>query len=808
MILNSLVYNENYCRIALPHIKSAYFQNMGEQHVFGMIDSFVNEFGTQPTPEALAAILERTNLAEGIYNDALSVISEMEPQSENVDWLLKESEAWALDNSLANAVRRANRVYQGEDELTRDQLPDLFAEANDVKFQEDLGHFYWEQAAEHFDLQHSEQVKLPFKVKILNQITRGGVSPKTLNVVLAGINTGKAQPLYSNIITPDGVKKMGDITVGDRVVVRDGSSAVVTGVYPQGVKSVYEITLADGRKTRACGEHLWNVHKGSINEPAKTVDTAEVIRLLGLKKYDQNGTNKLYLDMPHAVQYGDDVDIELPIDPYLLGVLLGDGCLSGQGSPMFSTPDEHIVNRVRELVGLYGCDVNYAGSYDYRIVCNGKRNNPVKDILVDLGLWGHKAQSKFIPEKYLKGSIKQRLELVRGLMDTDGYADKNGCMEFYTTSVELSNGMVQLIRSLGGYDKVKVTESWFDGKRYSDCFHNSIKMRPETELFTLPRKLERANKRSKGVEGIAIKSIELVDETECQCIMVDHPEHLYLVDDFVVTHNTTFLIDRACEQCELGKNVLYITCEVEERVIRHRSDVRMLDVDFDRLERMTKNEYLAYIAKKRRSTSGEFVIKEYPSGTCTASMIRQYIKSVEQRKGIKFDIICVDYLTEMASGRLPVHMMSNTNVYFGSVARELRALAFEFNVPVWTAMQLTRDKQDGLNAKVSDTADAITIPKIADFMLSIGMEEVDGMLKQAYVTQMKNRYDDKAKLPHFRIGLDNSRQLFFDLGYEQQEGVMSESQIKYLKGRDKVIAGANPETLKEKDSVENWSFGE
>lgn len=462
IILNSLVYNEAYSRIALPHIKAEYFQNLGEQHVFGMIDTFVNEFGTLPTPEALAAILERKTLAEGIYNDALNIITEMEPQKEDTKWLIKESQAWALDNSLANAVKRANRVYQGEDELTREQLPDLFAEANSVSFDEDLGHFYWEQASKHYDLQHDEQVKLPFKVKILNQITRGGVSPKTLNIVLAGINVGK----------------------------------------------------------------------------------------------------------------------------------------------------------------------------------------------------------------------------------------------------------------------------------------------------------------------------------------------------------TTFLIDRACEQCELGKNVLYITCEVEERVIRHRSDVRMLDVNFDRLESMTKNEYLAYITKKRRATSGEFVIKEFPAGVCTASMIKQYVKSVEQKRGIKFDIIVVDYLTEMASGRLPIHMVSNTNVYYGSVARELRALAFEFEVPVWTAMQLTRDKQDGLNARVSDTADAISIPKVADLMFSVGMEDSDSMLKQALVSQMKNRYDDKSKLRSFRIGLDNDRQLFFDLGYDQQEGILDEKQIAYLKGKkDYIVAGEDPHTLKQEDSVESWTFG-
>lgn len=462
LVLNHLVFNEPFMRQSLPHLRAEYFESLGEQHVFGLIDEFINEYGSQPTPETLVAKLERTTLSEGVYKEAIEATLNLEPGLENIDWMLNETEEWAKDRALYNAVRLASKVYAGESEVTPGQLQDVFGDVQNIKFSEDLGHFYWEAAAEHFDKMHEGKNKIPFLIEIMNMITRGGLEPKTLNVVLAGINVGK----------------------------------------------------------------------------------------------------------------------------------------------------------------------------------------------------------------------------------------------------------------------------------------------------------------------------------------------------------TTWLIDRACEQVEQGKNVIYFTLEVDQNKIRHRSDARMLNIDFDRLENLSKQEYLGYVSKKKRSTDGVFVIKEYPSGTAHAGHFRNHIKEIERQRGIKFDMIVIDYITEAISSRLPIHMMSNSNTYFGSVAREFRALAHEFEVPVWTAMQLTRDKQDGLDSSVSDTADSITIPKIADFMFSLGMSNEDAMLKQAYATQMKNRYADKNKMRNFRIGLDNDRQIFFDVPSEMQEGVMTDELIHEIKNKKKGLVQSkdNPQSYKNSDSVNNWNF--
>lgn len=803
IVLNNLVYNEAYMRECLPHLKAGYFRTVGEQHVFGLIDEFVNEYGVAPTPEVLVVKLERSKLSESIYTEALQIVTEMEPSNDNLKWLRDETEAWAKDRALANAVRRAVRIYGGEEkDGDANMLPEMFQEALSVSFSEDMGHVYWEMASKQFDEMREEGIKVPFGADIsyMNDITRGGVETKSLNIVLAGINTGKAQPLSSLILTPNGWVRMGDIKVGDMVYAVDGSITRVNGVFPQGVKLVNRITLWDGRQTRACDEHLWRMRKTRSGD--KVVDTQELKRLLQLKKYASRN-NRIYLDLPEPIQFG---GVELPLDPWFVGYMIGNGCLTD--SVMFSTQDQSVVERIRGYVGAFGCRVVHRGDYDYRISKNDQGvTNPVKDIMKEVGLWGHKSYTKSVPKMYLEGSVEQRLELLRGLMDSDGYVDNRGSMSFSTTSKQLALDVQYLVRSLGGMAKLSSGHGVLNGVAKAESFGVGVRLRSSINPFWVERKATRADMRQKPLDVVSVDSIVEDGYEECQCISVEHDSHLYVTDDFVVTHNTTWLIDRAMEQVELGKNVFYFTLEIQEKKIRHRADARILGMEFDRLEKMTKPEYLAAIEMKHRKATGQLFIKEYAPGTAHIGHFRHYITQIYRKYGIKPDMIIIDYITEAISSRLPIHMIGNTNTYFGSVAREFRTLGFEYEVPVWTAMQLQRDKQDGLGGKIGDVADAISIPKIADFMITIGREEADVLLKQCTVTQTKSRYDDKDKMRTFRLGLDNSRQKFFNCVGESLPDPTLSVADRIRQSEKRITTGNNP-TLNEADSVLNWDFSQ
>ncbi|AUR97871.1 homing endonuclease [Vibrio phage 1.244.A._10N.261.54.C3] len=801
LVINHLVTNEPFLRKVQPYMRAEYFKTEGEKVVFGLIDEFVTEYNAAPTVDALVVSLDKMKLAEGIFNQSIEVLEQIEPGIEQLDWLVKETEEWARDVAVHNAIKRSLRIYNGNDtEMGRGEIPNMLQDALDISFDTDLGHVYWEMAAEQYDYMHADETKFPFNTEIMNQVTRGGITNKTLNVVMMGINLGKAQPLHAMLKTPTGWTRMGDIKVGDNVMSRSGKPTEVTGVFPQGVKDVYEITLWDGRKTQCCGEHLWNIYKGSMNEKPKTVDTFEIIRLLGLKKYGPNGTNKIYIDLPDAVET---YEADLPLDPYLLGALLGDGGLTDH-TPMFSCDDQETVDLMRAKVEAEGCKLNYAGGCDYRISFGSggrgdKYKNPIKEKLKALGVWGKYSYDKHIPKQYMAASIDQRLELVRGMLDADGHASKSAGCELYTTSKQLAEDFQYIIRSLGGISKIACSPSYLYGVRHRDSYIVGVRIKPEVEVFKLNRKLERHQKRKKRISGIAISSIDKVSSTECQCIMVDDEEHLYITDEFVVTHNTTWLIDRAAEWVEGGKNVLYVSCEVAEQVIRHRTDVRLMDKTFDQVEAMTKPEYIGHVDKLHEKTSGQLFIKEFASGAVHAGHIRAHVREIEAKMDIKIDMICVDYIGEMCSYRLPLHMMGNTNTYYGSIARELRALAIELDLPIWSAVQTTREAQESSDNGMDKVADAISIPKICDFMISFSQDEVMEQMDQARGYVMKNRYANKAKLRSIAIGLDNDRQKFYDVDIAASPN-MSDEEKEYAKSVKVKNSNSNAET------VDTWKF--
>lgn len=461
MILNNLVHNEQYLRKVQPFLRSDFFHEEGEQIVFGLIDNFVNEYESRPTVDALVVSLENMKLNEHAMKSSVEVLEQIEPTIEQLDWLVKESEKWVRSQALSNAISRSVNVYQGTDEMSPEQLPDLFEDALSIRFDHEIGHIYWEMAEQHYDHYHNQdELKIPFGIEILNMVTRGGVQTKTLNIVLASINAGK----------------------------------------------------------------------------------------------------------------------------------------------------------------------------------------------------------------------------------------------------------------------------------------------------------------------------------------------------------TTFLIDRAAEAMERGEDVIYYSFEVAEDVIRHRVDARLMGITFDMLERLPKPEYMSRLKalKKRKKHMGELIIKEYPSGGAHVGMMRQHYRETVNRLGRdNIKVVCCDYIGEMASSRLPAHMMANTNIYYGSIARELRAFAFEFDVAMWSAVQFTRSKQGESDGDMNDVADAISIPKIADFMVAFSAPDELAKMLQARGSVLKNRYGNKAKLKYFMIGLDNDRQVYFDLDWSSQASIMTEQDMEYAKS---LRVGNGPASTG--TSVEDWDFGD
>ena len=350
---------------------------------------------------------------------------------------------------------------------------------------------------------------------------------------------GKLQPLDAAIKTPGGWTTMGALKIGDTITAWDGTPTKVIGVYPHGKKPIYKVTFADGRSTEAGPEHLWRVYY--INtQPHKRwriVDTMEMIRLISMPN------PRVYVQL---IESEDAPDIELPIDPYTLGVILGDG--SSVNGLNVTKLDDHVFDRIAEVFP----DNLFWKKKDHKtrniVSTEGYGSNQYINALKEMELKGKRSWMKFIPDQYLLNpSRNQRLALLQGLMDTDGTANTlatGGAISFNSTSYRLATGVQYLVRSLGGIASISVRQTQFTHKGVKkngrDSYDVNIRYKKPSELFSLPRKKERTNDDNQYAKDLKlrVKSIKYVGMKEAQCISVDHPDRLYVTDDFIVTHNT------------------------------------------------------------------------------------------------------------------------------------------------------------------------------------------------------------------------------------------------------------------------------
>ena len=346
---------------------------------------------------------------------------------------------------------------------------------------------------------------------------------------------GKATPLTSDVLTPFGFKKMGDIKIGDQVSNPDGSVSRVIQVHPQGLQDVYEFNFVDGAKVLATKEHLWaawhGVRKIKRDLPYKIATTEMLIDSL------EKGLNPI-IPLTEPVKFTRTWKADMRIiDPYLLGLLLGDGSFTGKMITLTSEDD------ILDGLDIHVTKTRKDNIHVYTFV--KETGKTIRTELKRLGLDNKLSNSKFIPEYYKYADIETRRSIIQGLMDTDGYADDRGHCEFTSVSKQLAEDVQWVIRSLGGKATIntKVGSYCKDGERI-ECqlvYRVYIQTKDNPSLFCLERKSNRCSKKFNGgisTLGRRLLSIEHKGKEECQCITVDNPNGLYITDDFIVTHNS------------------------------------------------------------------------------------------------------------------------------------------------------------------------------------------------------------------------------------------------------------------------------
>ena len=555
-----------------------------------------------------------------------------------------------------------------------------------------------------------------------------GLQKGDLVIVAGRPSMGKAQPLDAKVKTVDGWKLMGDLRFGDRLASVDGQHSMVTGIYPQGMKQIYKVTFSDGRHAECCDEHLWRVMYRDWSEP-RVINTTRLIEMLQCVRYK----NRLWID-PVSGDFGH--SNELPIHPWVLGALLGDGTLAlSHGSVMFSTKSPELVGRMN-LLANYEMELVHANAYDWRLVSkariavNGERQavpkNYFRSALQDIGVLGCRSFDKYIPTTYLEANKNSRLALFQGLMDTDGWIEKWGSIRYCTASKQLSEDVASLARSLGGFCSIahKQTSYTYKGEKKQGRLSYVLNMSfgPAFQAFTLPEKAARLRATWDRQRRLSFQSIEPSRMSEAQCISVSHPQRTYVTNDYVVTHNTALALNIA-ENVALseGLPVVIFSMEMsgEQLASRLLGSVGRVDQSRMRTGKLQDDEWPRVTDAIARLSNTQILIDE--TGALSSLELRARARRIARNFGGTLGLVVIDYLQLMSGSG-----SENRATEISEISRSLKSLAKELQCPVVALSQLNRGLEQRPNKRpiMSDLRESGAIEQDADVIMFIYRDEV------------------------------------------------------------------------------------
>lgn len=539
-----------------------------------------------------------------------------------------------------------------------------------------------------------------------------GLQRSDLIILAARPAMGKAQPLTAKVLTTSGWKPMGDVRVGDTLASIDGVPSEITGVFPQGKEQVYRVTFSDGRSTEASGEHLWTVYYRDWDAP-RILTTLEVAEKLTRVRY----RNRLWIDMPDG-SFGQKLD--LPIPPWTLGILLAEGDLTNM---KVSSGDREALERLQyELGDRY--QLNRINTYDHRIVMTpaarkrGSREPvPLRDTLTELGLRHTHSHDKFIPDIYKQAPRADRLAILQGLLDGDGWVEKHKSVRFTSCSEQLADDVVELVRSLGGWASKRTKTSHYthndEYKTGRPAYVVNINIAAPEQLFSLGRKRIRALP-TKGRKKPTFQTIEPIGTAQTQCIAISHPSQLYITDDYIVTHNTTLVTNLAYNVATIARQpVLFFSLEMskEQLVDRMLADASGVDSWNIRTGNLSDDDF-----GKLSEAMGEMAEAPiYIDDTPGLSVLEMRTKARRKNHEAPLGLIIVDYLQLMQSTG---NHNGNRVQEVSEISRGLKLIARELNVPLIALSQLSRSVESRTPPipQLSDLRESGSIEQDADIV--------------------------------------------------------------------------------------------
>lgn len=348
-----------------------------------------------------------------------------------------------------------------------------------------------------------------------------------ITVFGGAMGSGKALKHGTPVLCNSGFKNIEDLKVGEFVKTPSEGIQEITAIYPQGVVDIYRVTFQDGSWVDTCGNHLWETRRAisRTSTKNKVISTLDIKKILEEEMIKPAGGRRWPLiPLCGEVEF---TEQDLPIHPYVLGAILGDGGMTGS-STVLSCDDQEIIDKFNSLGYT---TTKLSDKYGYYLP-------NLKTSTTDLGI-RLKSHLKFIPEVYKNGSVAQRYELLQGLMDTDGTVGNDYSVSFTSTSEKLANDVRDVIHSLGG--TATITErypayTYLNEKKVGLKAYTLYVRHPNSsKLFHLTRKKERCKDK---VIYNRVLSVEPIGQDFATCISISGERKVFITKDFLVTHNT------------------------------------------------------------------------------------------------------------------------------------------------------------------------------------------------------------------------------------------------------------------------------
>lgn len=551
-----------------------------------------------------------------------------------------------------------------------------------------------------------------------------GLVKGSLFVIGARPKMGKAMAMDAKILLQDGAwTTHREIKLGQRVASVDGLGSVVTGVFPQGVRKMYQVTFEDGRTVKAADSHLWEISSSKFDGD-RVVDTEKLEAMLQRVRYQGR------LRIPSlSGDFGSSGD---HLDGWVLGALLGDGSLTK--SVKFTNSEDYVLARMEASISPL--NLRHVGGNDYIVTHHRGCKNPLLENLRDYGLIGKTAQDKEIPESIFSADKSTRIGVLVGLLETDGWVEKFGCIRFSSASKKLSQGLVRLVHSVGGTarETMRTDISYtYKGETLHGLDAQMVSMKLPDEILECiksPRLRANLGINRLGNRGIGIKSVIEIEPEECLCIMVSHPRHLYVTDDYIVTHNTT-LYGQMALNCAITeeKPALLFSLEMPgdqilEKLVGQKSGVNpnifympaTKEAD-DQYQGDYDGDFKKAIAVAGRLSEIDMLYIDDTPGLSLAHIVSES-RRVKREKGA-VGMILVDYLTLMTAEKA-----DRNDLAYGMITKGLKNLAKELGCIVVLLTQLNREleKRNNKRPLPSDSRDTGQIEQDCDYWVGIHRE--------------------------------------------------------------------------------------